>query len=917
MTPERWSEIQRELDVALPLTTVERQAFLESIGTKDIDLRRELESLLTGETADPDFLDTPALSLLQSYKPASVASPFSITGQVVGAYRVTDLLGAGGMGEVYRGVRADGVYDQQVAVKIVRPGAGGEFSSVRFRNERQILAKLDHPNIAKILDGGTTESGLPYFVMELIDGVTITEYCDQNRLPIEERFRLFRTVCSAVHYAHQHLVVHRDIKPTNILVTPHGVPKLLDFGIAKMLSPDSPVEDATLTGVWAMTPEYASPEQLRGEPITTATDIYSLGLILYELLTGQRAHQFSSRMPHEMARVVLESDPRKPSSAIFRKTQPGGIKGDSGENPDAGSGPETTSELRGFSSARKLHRRLVGDPDNIVLKSLRKEPGERYASADQLSEDIRRHLDGRPVIASKGTTAYRVRKYVLRHKAGVASAAIVLLTLVTGVALTVREARIARQNESRAERGLQQTRELTSSLIGELPAALGEGPTQARALMNGKAVAYLKQLIEEERGDPKLSLDLAVAHLQLAESLGNPGLGNMGDPAGAGENYRRAIDLFEQQLKTDSGNFKARLYLAHAYIGYSLAILAVDVSTALEMQKRALAVLPRDEETANLTLGLERQQVYELIAEQYGDPYFSNLGNTSQALENMQKAIELAELAHNTHPDSRTTQQLYYSNIQMAAILWARGRIEEAIKFQGRGEAVLDSMSVKGILGVQAPQSQLLREERATAMTRRAGLLLDAGQRNSAQAALHESRQMLESLFWNDPMNAGLRRDLTRNYNLSADTLARTGDLEQSLDLYQKALALSEEVLAVQPDLPNVRQQYADSYEGLGNTLLRMGESASARENCRKALAIRQSLAKLDVNNARYAFFLAENYVSLARILAKTDDRSGAISNLRSALEIQQLLAAKDPANALVARDLASTQQRLHDLNRR
>jgi len=938
VTPEQWSEIQRQLEVVFSLTIAERRTFLQSIGAKDDELRRELESLLAGEADDPDFMNTPALSLLENPSPESESVQNSMVGRILGVYRITGQLGVGGMGEVYLAVRADGNYDQQVAVKIVRSGLGGEFSSSRFRNERQILAKLVHSNIAKILDGGTTEGGLPYLVMELIDGVPITEYCDRNRLSIEERLRLFRIVCSAVHYAHQHLVVHRDIKPSNIIVSSDGTPKLLDFGIAKMLSPDSPAENATMTGVWAMTPEYASPEQLRGEPITTATDVYSLGLILYELLTGQRAHRFSRRIPHEMARVVLESEPAKPSAAVFREKVG---QNDLAEKPVTETILSAACELRGFSSARKLHRRLAGDADNIVLKALRKETSQRYASADQLSEDIRRHLDGRPIKASKGTTAYRVRKYVVRHKVGVASAAIIFLTLVTVILITLREARIARQNELRAGRRLQQARELTSSLIGELPTALGEGPTQAKALMNSKAVEYLKQLIEEENGDPKLSFDLALAHFQLAESLGNPARANMGDPAGAREHYQRAIDLLEQQLKIEPGNVRVRWYLSFSYIGYGLSILWTDVSTALEMQKKALAILPPDEQVADLAAQPQadqmsvqqyrndplfpnnaemavrgmRQTAYQLIAEDYGDPYFANQGDTSQALESMQKALELAEVLHKSYSDAILTQQFYYCNIQMAAILWARGKDKEAIEFQKRGEVVLDSLSEKGVLGMQAPRRQNLREERATAMTRRAGLLLDMGRPDDAQAALRQSRQMLESLFWNDSMNAGLRRDLTRNYDLSADALARTGNLKQSLKLYQRALALSEEALAVQPDLPDVRQRYADSYEGLGNALLQLGKNQSALENCKKALAIRQSLAKLDVHSALYALSLAKNYMSLARILVKTRDRAGATGSLHAALEIQESLVGKDPANALVARDLASTRRQLRGLD--
>ena len=441
MTPEQWKTIRPVLESALEMEPAHRVAFLDEACAQDPALRDEVESLILShdEVGSNALNPGSAPGLIPGYEVRFRLPP----GKRIGAYKILEEIAVGGMGAVYRALRVDGEYRQQVALKIVRAELGTELTASRFKNERQILASLDHPNIARILDGGTTAEGLPYFVMELLDdkngeGLPITEYCDQHKLSIDERLKIFRTVCSAVHYAHQRLVVHRDIKPANILITAEGVPKLLDFGIAKILDPALLPENATATaaGLLMMTPEYASPEQLRGEAITTATDVYLLGLVLYQLLAGRRAYRFASRMPHEITRAILEAEPEKPSTAVRRADEAGDKN-----NEKVAPTPEVLSGLRG-DSPEKLQRRLAGDLDNIVMKAIRKEPSERYGSVEQLSDDLRRHLEGLPVLARKNTIGYRCRKFVIRHKMNVAAAALVLLLLLTGIVLTLREARI-------------------------------------------------------------------------------------------------------------------------------------------------------------------------------------------------------------------------------------------------------------------------------------------------------------------------------------------------------------------------------------------------------------------------------------------------------------------------------------------
>jgi len=308
MTPKRWGQVRGVFDQAASLPSAERTAYLDQACADDADLRREVESLLLSHhEAGTEFLNTPAINL-------SRPAPTRV-GRRIGAYNIVEEIGRGGMGEVYRAGRADGQYEKEVAIKLVRGGYNTASVLERFRHERQILASLDHPNIARLLDGGTTDEGLPYLVMELIEGTPIDQYCDAQKLGVNERLRLFVQVCSAVQYAHQRLVIHRDIKPGNILVTKEGVPKLLDFGIAKILDPAA---SAATTVAGPMTPEYASPEQIRGEPITTATDVYSLGVVLYQLLTGRSPYPKNTHVPHEYARAICEIEPERPSTVVLR-----------------------------------------------------------------------------------------------------------------------------------------------------------------------------------------------------------------------------------------------------------------------------------------------------------------------------------------------------------------------------------------------------------------------------------------------------------------------------------------------------------------------------------------------------------------------------------------------------------------------
>ena len=490
MDPQRWQRIQEIFCAALEIDGPARDRFLDSACGDDPSLRHELDTFLRSATDDHDDLVAEAIRA----EAASVLRPDAASEPAaVGPYQLIRRIGQGGMGAVYLAARADQQYDRHVAIKLLRSETGSRPELIRrFRTERQILAVLDHPNIAQLLDGGVTENGTPYLVMQYVDGVAIDDYCRAHALSVPDRIRLFRKVCSAVQYAHRSLVVHRDIKPSNILVAADGVPKLLDFGIAKLLQPGNMPHTVAMTrpAERLMTLEYASPEQIRGEAITTATDVYALGLVLYELLTGRRPFGAATSDAITLARTVCETDPRRPSAAA------------------SDAGVAFAGELR-------------GDLDEIVLKAIRKEPEARYSSVEQLSEDLGRHLDGFPVTASRGTRRYRMSKFVRRHRLGVAAAAaFVLLLAVFGVTMSVLAARVARERDiAQVERT--RSEKVSEFLIGLFSSSdpfhrSGKNVTARELLDSGSGRIAL-----ELGGEPEVRADLLETMAQAYQHLGD------------------------------------------------------------------------------------------------------------------------------------------------------------------------------------------------------------------------------------------------------------------------------------------------------------------------------------------------------------------------------------------------------------
>ncbi len=416
MKTDRWRRIQRVYHEALTRNPGTRHAYVAESCRDDPELADEVLDLLSARNdAAPlvgDTLRNTAQEALESF------DHHARVGQQVGHYRITDVIGEGGMAVVYRAIRDDDQFDQQVAVKILKKGMDSVQIIERFRNERQTLANLSHPNIARLFDGGTTEDDMPYLVMEAIDGQPIDQFCDDRQLSVSQRLNLVMRVSAAVHHAHQNLVVHRDLKPSNILVTDNGQPKLLDFGIAKILTDNTSTTHVTQTTQRFMTPDYAAPEQIVGQPITTGTDVYALGVLTFQLLTGSRPFERSTLSQHDLENAIVENDPPKPSDV----------------------------------ANERIRRTLRGDLDHIILKALRKEPHRRYTTADQLADDLQRYLAGLPVLAHKDTFRYRATKYFRRNKVVVSAIAAVTLSLVVGIFAARSQAIRARTSEANATR---------------------------------------------------------------------------------------------------------------------------------------------------------------------------------------------------------------------------------------------------------------------------------------------------------------------------------------------------------------------------------------------------------------------------------------------------------------------------------
>ncbi len=834
MTPKNWQQVKALFHEAIELASDQRVPFLSKACANDATLRKQVGSLIRSHEEAGDFINEPAFIESGAEWLADDESG-ALAGQRIGHYEIMREVGRGGMGAVYLAARADELFDKQVAIKVIKRGMDTEFVLRRFTRERQMLASLDHPNIAKLLDGGVTEDGLPYFVMEYIEGTSVTEYADSHKLSINERLKLFRQICSAIQYAHQNLIVHRDIKPSNILVTKDGTPKLLDFGIAKLLNPElTETADHTATALRLMTPEYASPEQVRGEAITTASDVYSLGVLLYELLTGHRPYRLRRRVREEVVRAVCEQEPERPSAAVSRAEEFPAIAVD--EAPIMLT-PEHVATSRG-SQPQRLRRRLAGDLDNIILKAMRKEPSRRYASAEQLSEDIRRHLEGLPVTALPDTFAYRSSKFIQRHKAGVIAAALVLLTLVAGTAATAWQAHRANVERARAERRFNDVRKLANSFLFEFHDSIKDlqGATPARHLILQRGLEYLDSLSQESRNDPALQRELATAYEKFGDLQGKALDFNIGDTAGASESYRKALKLREELVKADASSAANRRALADSYSKIGMLLWQTS----------------------------ERDAALE---------------NTRQALESYrQLAIESPE-------NAALQNDLANNYLNAGMILLEQGKTAEALENEQQALLIYEK------LAAHDPKDNKARRAVSRAYEKIGNVML---QNADVASALEFNRKALvirSALSNENPANADFRRGVEISHEKIGDMLTRLGDIKGALENYRQELEICQSLADADPANAQLRQELSSPFERLGETFARLNQPIEALAYHRKALKLREELAAQDSPNVWKRWDVIESVARIARLLAVVGDNQDALEYCRKA----ETLAAATP----------------------
>ena len=830
LSREDWQQVKAVFQDAVERDPSSREAFLADACGNNQVLRGAVERLLAADERNPAFLEESPVNL------ESLKTPESRCGEQIGPYRILEEIGRGGMGAVYLAERID-EFKKCVAIKIIRRGMDTDDMLRRFRNERQILAHLDHQNIARLLDGGSTSEGLPYFVMEYVEGRSIDEYCDEHELTINERLKLFQQVCAAVSYAHQHLAIHRDIKPSNILVTLEGVPKLLDFGIAKLLSVDA--ESAgTLTAVLMMTPEYASPEQARSDStITTASDVYSLGVVLYELLTGQRPYVFPNRRPDAMARVICEAEVTRPSKAIAD----GGLRtADSRKGETSSDRPATSATNPQF--AIRNSKFLKGDIDNIVLMALRKDPARRYSSVDQFAEDIRRYLAGLPVSARADTFRYRAGKFIQRNRAASIAVAFFFIALVAGVGATMYQAREAERQRVLAERRFNEVRELAHSVVFKYHDAIERlpGSTEVRAMLVKDALAYLDRLAQDAAEDRSLQRELALAYLKVADVQGKAYGANVGDTAGAVISSRKAIALFESLAQTAApADVQARADLRDAYL--------------------ALA----------LTLGM---------------------GGDRQTREFVDKARSISEELATAHPEDRNHKLMFARSLILQSDATGNLTLEQHIALYQQGQALVEELVQAEPARAEFLVSLGTVHQRLGDYLRRSAKVQDKqGEEIKArvlfeQSAEHHrlSKETVQKLLLSDPENNRYQRLVAIAQNNYGEALVSAGDAKTAAAEIASALTYFTANAATDQKNLNARYELALARQTLANTLLYAGNKSGAGRELSTALKLFESLVKDDPANREYAGLTFACAVEFGDTLLAMHDFQGALHQYKS-----------------------------------
>ncbi len=847
MDAARWGQIEELFHEAMDVDERARTAWLKQRCGNDHRLREEVSSLLEHEMPAEEEIRHLVRDAVQRIEPEPKRPAGPGVGDNVGPYHLIKEIGSGGMGVVYLAIRNDPQFFQTVAIKILRREFDTSMLASRFLRERQILATLSHPNIARVLDGGNTQDGTPYLVMEFISGKPITAHAAEKKLSIEERIRLFQKVCEAVQHAHRNLVIHRDLKPGNVMVADNGEPKLLDFGIAKLMGPELlPLELPPTETQWRlMTPDYASPEQLNGEGLTTATDVYSLGVLLYELLSGERPFQFKTRDPMEWVESICSREPELPSKS---------------------------------KALSPRDRRLMqGDLDQIVLKALSKEPGQRYGSASRLADDLERFLQGDPVEAHRGTVRYRGMKFIQRHRLMLSMASLVVMALVGGIATTTWQAH-------QAERRFQQLRSFAHAVVFELDDHIRvlPGSTKARGALIRTSLQYLDNLSGDSGGDPHLMAELARAYRKIGDVQGSPFQPNLGDTAAAEISYRKALQLalgaskaaprnLELLLEAPESQFALGRLLAHS------GGLQEAASLYEEATGRAERLAREHSYDARVTELRSRGAMY------LGDVRMLN-GEPDKALESYRFATRVLEAANATEP--ATMREISRAYARLADAKAATGQLRLAIQHYER------SIDLRRTLARRFPNDDEYQRDLFNAYISVGALwgaprALSLQDKVTARQWFARALVIAEDLADNDPASSRAKVDVAFGRAHLAESLPQS-QLDDAITMMRGSVRIFDEIVAASPKNVGYRQWQARRYEGLARLLQEAGQLRDALTELERALEIRRLVLDDEPTRTDVQLELSAAACSIAALRMQLNDTR----TEESLAEAQQWLAA-------------------------
>ncbi|HRH41269.1 MAG TPA: protein kinase [Pyrinomonadaceae bacterium] len=848
MSPKQWKKVKAIFNKATELPTAEQSAFLKNY---DSEIRLEVEKMLLAVEEEGLLLNTPIVNFKEF---AATTLP-----EKIGEYKIIREVGQGGMGTVYEALRETENFKQKVALKIIKRGMNNEIILKRFRAEQQILATLEHPNIGRFLNGGKTAEGLPFYAMEFIEGLPIDEFCLKNNLSIEEKVTLFREVCSAVSYAHTQLIVHRDLKPSNIIVTEKGIPKLLDFGIAKVLNIDS-TEIGTATQLGMMTPQYASPEQIRGEKVTTLSDVYSLGVIFYEILTGEKPYQTEGKNYAEILDIITQTEPVKPSE---------------------------------YRQSTTFNSQLKGDLDTIALKTLQKSPERRYQSVEQFSEDLRRHLVGLPITARPDTFQYRLSKFVGRNRVGVAAAGLIFLSLLLGIGTTAWQAQRAEKQRLLAEKRFAEVRTIANNVVFKYTDLITNLPnsTEVRETLLQDATAYLDNLAQDAQGDFALQNELALAYLKLAEIQGKVNASSTGNTVGAIQNFEKAIVLLEEisNLGKNETALQAKRNLIDVYDKISATMSRANLNPEkrrdyldkrIVLIENLLQINPKD-----LKMKTELGRANAAVGNRI-------LGsNFEQGIKYYQEKVEpiLREAEEIAHDDNETMRLGIRVNSRLGLAFIEQGQLQKELgenpleNFQKSYDYYSKAFKIYEKNLAKDPQNLSNKRNYVVGIVTIAIALRELQRFDESLEYFEKGRKLYEEIAEFDSKNLQATFDLGDFYSARALLFVRKkefsaafADFEKSLDFLEKVISTDKnhhEAITYKTDS---LLDYADALAGSGN-----------HEKALKIVQKTEDFAKINLTEDDYEQIqFGRIFIERGKIHLKTSKIANARQDFEKASEI-------------------------------